>query len=773
MRALAWLSLVGLALFCALRFELRTDLGDFMPAGSDERLAELARELSDSPLSRQWVLNVGAPDLDAAVDAAAQLAEKLRSHPDVAWARSGPDPDAAEQLIELYFRHRHAFLFDEPDAQAPARLSEPGLAERARELRDALSGPLAPLWKPLAPEDPLLAFPALLAGMRGGERSLGLHRGGFVTADGFAVVLAETRPPIDDVARQRALQEQLSQWLRELGPADSLVLEQSSAGRFATRIQESMQRDLLVLLTAATLGLSALFGLAFRSLRALAVALLPPALGSLGAASLGLALFGPLNGLAVGFGLTLVGVSVDYSIHLLSHRAFEPAAAEITRRLRPSLLLGALTTIASLVGLGLSGFPGFTQVGVLASAGVGLALLAALVFVPSFAPARATPTSERVAATLGRAVLALRRQRRPLAALALLLMAAGTLALPQLRWVEDLRELTVLDPAWIAEEERVRSRISQVETTRIAVVFAPDLETALARNEELARALAAQVRDGALGGFRSLRAYLRSRQLQRASERALRGDPSLPDRLDRVYQRFGFRPGGFAPFAASWEAPAPEPLELETLLDSPLAPALRPLLAELDGRPAPITLLEEIRDEAAVRRAVEAVDGALYFDQRAFVRDVYRGYRERTLWVVATGGVAVLGLLWIRYRRLRLALAAFLPSALVAFVLAALAAVSGTRIQLMHAIGIVLVLGIGVDYGIFMVDSRADARRVGITLLGLLLSCLTTLFMLGVLGLSEHPVLRALGRTTAFGVAAAFVLAPLALLVALPATRRS
>jgi predicted exporter len=407
--------------------------------------------------------------------------------------------------------------------------------------------------------------------------------------------------------------------------------------------------------------------------------------------------------------------------------------------------------------------------GVLAVVGVGSALWLALRWVPALArDERARPASAfsaSLAASLERGVARIAQRRRALLGVALALGVAGLASLPRVAWQGDLRELAALDPVLLAEEESVRRKVSRFDANRFAVVLAESWQEALERNDRLYLALAQQVETGALEGFRSLHASLRSAAHQRANERALRREPELAARLDRVYAEEGFRAGAFEPFAQALSAPPPPPLTLADLRESQLDALVRSHVAEAAGRRAILTYLTGIRDEAAVRGAVEAVGGAAFFDQRRFVREVYGEYRRRTLVVVATGAAAVLGLLWLRYRRLRVALAAFLPSLVVAAVLAGLAAVLGVRVNVMHLIGLVLVMGMGVDYGIFVVDSRARPGDLGATLSSLLLACLTTLFVFGVLSISEHPVLNALGVTTAIGVGLAFCLAPLSLAV--------
>ena len=81
-------------------------------------------------------------------------------------------------------------------------------------------------------------------------------------------------------------------------------------------------------------------------------------------------------------------------------------------------------------------------------------------------------------------------------------------------------------------------------------------------------------------------------------------------------------------------------------------------------------------------------------------------------------------------------------------------------------LGLLLVMGMGVDYGIFLVDSARDERAFSATMLSLLVSCLTTIFVFGTLGLSDQPALRAIGVTTGAGVLLSFLLAPLTFVVA-------
>jgi predicted exporter len=144
---------------------------------------------------------------------------------------------------------------------------------------------------------------------------------------------------------------------------------------------------------------------------------------------------------------------------------------------------------------------------------------------------------------------------------------------------------------------------------------------------------------------------------------------------------------------------------------------------------------------------------------------VYAEFRSTTVRQIFTGNFLVIGLLLLRYRRLRPALAAFFPSVLVSLILLGSFAAFGVETNLLHVVGLVMVLGMGVDYGVFVVDSASHPEEMGTTLLSIFLGSITTVFTFGVLAVSQHPALRALGVTIGAGILLAFLLAPLALLL--------
>jgi predicted exporter len=178
-----------------------------------------------------------------------------------------------------------------------------------------------------------------------------------------------------------------------------------------------------------------------------------------------------------------------------------------------------------------------------------------------------------------------------------------------------------------------------------------------------------------------------------------------------------------------------------------------------------LTYLRGVADPAAVRASLADLPDVHWFEQRAFLNEIFARFRDQTVRQAALGSLLVLPILMLRYRNLRRALAAFLPSVLSGVVVLSAFAALGLEVNLLHVVSLLVVTGMGVDFGIYLVDSVDSHRALGSTLISILLCCLATLFTFGMLALSDHPGLRAIGLTSGLGIALSFLLAPAALLL--------
>jgi predicted exporter len=799
---IALTALLGVWAFWGL--SLRTDLTDFVPESDDVELAAIAREVTDSEIARTSILSLGpTDDPHLAASLALAVGRTLADEPAIAWVRTGPPEDAQSTFYELYFSRRFAFAARDA-SEARALTSEAGLEARVRALRGELTGPTAMLVRRIAPEDPLLLFPALLRGFAGGSPAsdasetdgeeapppvgLDVVDGAFVARERdeagqehtYGIVMLASRGTTFRAEAQEpvlaAIDRAFEAARAEAGePAARVTLTQAGVARFAVRTERALRDDTSRISTLSTVAIVVLFLVLFRGPRYLLLGAIPLGVGTVASVLACRLFFGSVHAITLAFGSSLLGVGIDFISHYTNQHVLDPkgSAAGTMAHIRPGLALGALTTVAGLAGLGASTLPGMREIAVFSAVGVGASLAATLWLVPPFMPEGVTPTA--VHRWLARSQTALfdALRARPLVSsllpiAAVIVCAAG---LPQLAFVDDLRRMNEIDPALAAEDRLVRSRVAQGEAGRFVMAMGADDESALVASGRASAALEAAVDAGELTRFRSITPFLRSAATQREIDAVFRDDRALATRLRAVLEREGFVASMFGPFEDVLAGPPPAPLDHQTLLGSSLGPLVSPFRVEVTDRSgarrvAYLAFVEGVRAPEALATRLGALEGVRYFDQARYLEGAYRSFRERAFFLVVGGVVVVFLMCLVRYRRLVLAFAAVAPALLASLTSLALVALLGGEANLMHLVACLLVLSMGEDYAVFLLEERDAKEGPGTTMVGILLACVTTVLSFGLLAMSAHPALRALGFVTSVGVGLAFVLAPLSLVLA-------
>ena len=175
---------------------------------------------------------------------------------------------------------------------------------------------------------------------------------------------------------------------------------------------------------------------------------------------------------------------------------------------------------------------------------------------------------------------------------------------------------------------------------------------------------------------------------------------------------------------------------------------------------ASVVMLRGVRDFAAlpdIARSADGLPGVRWVDQVQSVSALLGRYRHTMGLLLAAGHVAVLLALAWRYGRR--AWRAWMPTAVATVGTLALLALAGQPLQLFNVLALALLLGIGIDYGIFLLE-REDAGA-GSAWLAVVLGAASTWLSFGLLALSSTPALRSFGLTLLFGILIVGLAAPL------------
>lgn len=751
------LVLAALAAFTWWRWAVTTDLEYFLPQGKDTVDADVLRGLTQSPISRRVVFVVTAKDSADVVPATSDLQAALVGLPLTLTSQQR----MGEALMTTLFPYRYHLASAQPERDLPAQISEAGLDGAAQRLKEALSSPAGSLVRGLATRDPLLLSRRMIDRIAALDRvGLQMREGVLVTPDGRhgVVFAASTIGAFDGPAQTRLWDELERIFERVRRKHGGVQIEASALARHAVAAERSMRADVTRVSVISTVAVLLGLWLVFGRLRYVPWLMVPLAVAFLAGTFACLAVFGRIHAMTFAFGSSLIGVCADYPIHLVNHLALHSSArAHWRRQVLPALLLGWATTVAGLGAMAWGGLPGLKEIALFGAAGVTAGMLATVLWLPTVFNQPATARHRRIAEWCGyvlRRALAART-----AATCVLIGSAGIclVGLPRVRWQDDPQRLTTTDPALHAQDIRVRAAsIGAGNEADLVVVICGDAQSCLARNDALASVLDEGIKQGVLEAASSVHNLLWSTELQRRNVIAWKR--MGPQALQAALTRHDFDAEAFTPFGADGGDLNRAPVRLSDLPKDVYEAFVAPWRITLpSGRMGWITRLGGVKDRNALGRLVKRVPEAHHLDVGAFRLAAYGKFRERTIMLLGYGAALVALALWLRYRNLRLAICAFGPALAASGVAMAVLALIGHELNLMHAMGLLLVLSMGADYGIFIVESLQDGAALEAPALSVTMACLSTVLSFGLLALSSSPALRAVGEIIGLGVVSAWV----------------
>jgi predicted exporter len=603
-----------------------------------------------------------------------------------------------------------------------------------------------------------------------------VRQGHFLSADGRStLILADTPVEITDSAGAEKLIQAFHTATAEL-PAE-IKADLISAHAYTLANAEVIQADVQRVLLLSALGILLVFALVLRSVRAIAVYLIP-LLAMLGAVQITALFFERVSGITLGFGAVLLGITIDSALHVyfaLRHGA-GPLDGRLQAVARP-VSFGAFTTMAAFALLLGSDLPAQRQLAVFAMSGIAVALVLALVLLPQLvasAPQSVIPAQGRQRRAF---TLCDPRLRAGVIGVWLILVLSGVWYTQKLHINGSLRELSYTPNALHEAERQLTQNWGAMRGRALIFAAGADLDQALARNGKVWEVL--QERHHTTGAV-SVAPLLSSTRTQNARFERWKEfwRTHTPEAAEVMRQRAaaqGFAPRAFDPFweRVREEVPVLSPERLRAwglgqMLDALILPP------SIQGENAVPTyrVLTLVPDTPAVVTSLapelDIIPGVNLVSQTNFGTQLAQAVGADFKRFIVGAALVVVAFLFLLFRRLSLVLLALIPVATGLVAMYGGMGWLGLELNMFNVVASILIIGLGVDYGIFMVCQGQERVHIA-SGRAILLSGITTLIGFGVLVLARHPALHSIGVTVLLGISAAV---PAAVLV-IPALRGS
>ena len=753
-----WLGCVALAAIIVARAHYITDLSAFLPAKPTPVQQLLVDQLRDGPASRLILIAIEQGDAGARAQVSVATASRLRRDRQFLSVNNG-EPVTAERDREFLFQHRY-LLSDQVTAE---RFSAAGLHAAIEDTIENLASPAGLLLKSLLPNDPTGEMLHIVDQLQRAP-SPATRDGVWVSADGSrALLVAQTAAAGSDTdAQQRAIEAVRAAFAAAVrglssGNANALQLKLSGPGVFAVGARAKIERAAVRLSIVSSILVVTLLFAVYRSLPALALGLAPVASGAvIGIAAVALA-FGAVHGITLGFGITLIGESVDYSIYFFvqSRRLqHEPATLSWQRAWWPTIRLGMLTSVCGFASLLPSGFPGLAQLGLYSISGLVAAALVTRFVLPALLPAGfvihdVTPLGARVAR-----LLRWSRHLRgwQLAGLSLILVVVAVTVLHRHAGTLWNRELAALSPVSAADQDydaALRGDLGAADVRALVIVSGATLDSALAGAERVARVLAPLADSKVIGGFDTPANYLPSTATQEMRRGSLPDAQQLRDNLRQATADLSIGSERLQPFLSDVEAARHAPLITpQDLQGTSLRAGFDALILHQPNRWNALLPLHGVNPAQAIDTAVVAaalrqaqINDAQVLDLKQESDALYASYLTEAIHLSLAGGLAIIVLLLLALRSPMRVARVLAPLLLSVLTVAAGLALSGVQLTILHLVGMLLIVAVGSNYALFF-DRQANLHEAGgesLTLASLVIANASTVIGFGLLSFSQVP----------------------------------
>lgn len=509
--------------------------------------------------------------------------------------------------------------------------------------------------------------------------------------------------------------------------------------------------DITTIGSLSIIGIIILMITVFRSVRPVFLSLLSIFIGMICGLVAVLSIFGEIHIMTLVMSTSIIGITIDYSLHYLTERLLHgnrESAMSSLKKLISTLFIALCTSFIAYLILLIAPFPGLKQLSVFAVFGLTGAFLTVVCWYPFLV--KKLPVREQVGQHLLTFWLQLWQSsvmQWGMVIFALIFIAYGLI---HLKVDDDISKLQTLPAELQQQEKQIVSITHQSNEQKWFIVFGDNAQQTLQRLENFIPQLEHAKQQGVFAQYQTIN--LPSIKKQQKNVALIQ--QYAPEILASLQQLgINANPPNIV-----------QPIDVitpEQWQQSVISQGRKLLWLSLkDGKSATLIPISGIEQLSELKALSKPDQGIYWLDRRSEFNTMFTHYRIH-LSQLMVGAVLIICLCFIFYnfkQGLKFALKSTLPTLLSIGIALSVHGIIGQTINLFSMLALILVIGIGIDYSLFLSNDKSQTQSA---LLAVTLAALTTLLSFGLLIISHTSAIMGFGLVLTSGIFGAFLFAPL------------
>lgn len=712
------------------------------------------------------VVMLSGENPDAIVEAAQLYEEELNKLIEDGLLKSATtraDEDVVGRCISFIYDYLPIFLTEEEYTRIEADITKSGIERAVANAYEMVTSPSGAFVGDVVMQDPLGVGTHMLQKFEklNPDLQYEIYEGRLFTHD-LATMLMFVEPSnsMGETGRNDELVTRLEQ-AKERAEVGGVKIESLGGPIIAVHNARQIKQDTLLTLTLALVIILTVIFLSFRSRWSIPLVVVPPAFGALFALAMVWLVQGEISAIAIGAGTIVLGISLSYSIHIVSHLNHTSSPREVIEELAAPLTIGCFTTIGAFASLMFTSSSLLQDMGLFALFALIGTTLFSLIFLPQFLKENGDTSKSATLNAIERAVGYRYDGNRYILLPIIVVTIAAMFFYNDVEFDDNMSHINYMPKHIVAAENRSTEIFGDESNDVYIVTVDSDFDRVTTEYERLNTLLDKLRNKGSIAKFVTISDFVipkeeQQRRIDRWNDFWAKHREATIAHLAESARRNGFRDGAFDKFEELITRNyCPCNYSSEEVGD---IPAISEWVNSSNGTTSLLSRISLEREQKeAVYSQIDQFESTLVVDRGFFSSKMVEATSNDFNYILLVSSLIVFIALYLSYGRIELALLTFLPMAISWVIILGMMAIFGIKFNIVNIILATLIFGLGDDFSIFIMDGLLHEYQRGKSMLGahktaIFFSAFTAIVGMGVLIFAQHPALKSIALISVLGL---------------------
>ena len=678
-----------------------------------------------------------------------------------------PDQSDMLEVYEFVYQNLPIFLSEEDYRIIDTIITSDNIRNTIASNYSTLMSPISIVSKKLISNDPLHLTPIALQKFTSFNinKNFQVYGKYFISQDNRNLIILITPESTNNTASNNKLFDGIDKLIDDISKNifEDVRVEYFGNAIVALGNANQIKKDIITTVTLALVILILVITIFFRRKRTFLVVFTPVVLGALVSLAILFILKKEVSAISLGIGSVLLGISVDYALHIYSHFRKYGSHSLIFKNLSTPIILSSLTTASAFLSLYFINSEALNDLGLFAAISIISAAAFSLIMLPHLLGNNKGSSTKNYNSWIDKLAALKFSNNNYLKTGIIIATIIFVITSQKVRFDADMMKSNYMSSKLKQVEQRLNSVTNLSKKTIYIVSPGKNLNEAIENNEQAASIISNLTHEKTIQNAVVVNNILPSQSQQKLALK--KWDSYWNKNRNRVIEdittsakQTGFRNNAFYKFGAWLDRDFSTINYEKTGIINQLF--LDNFIIETDTMSAIINVVKVNNTNHDINKVYDAFSNeksAWIIDKRLITSEFVTILKDNFNKLIIISLSFVFVILLIAYGRIELTIITMIPMIFSWIWTVGIMGLLGIEFNIFNVIILTFIFGLGIDYSIFimrglLIEYKYGVHDISSYKVSVILSGITTLLGIGVLIFAVHPALRSIATMSIIGI---------------------